>query len=149
MITSSGFQLYAQDIWANTSGEFQLCADDVIAFTGNSNHLTFMRGGADTIIAYGNNQTIETGLNTGNALYLLGHNTDLQFYEGSSGTTMVYGGAQDGAHVTMLAGEIAVETPYRDGYQWGSQVTVHAAAGGGILATADFAYDALVPIKVA
>ena len=149
MIATNGFQLINQDIWDNGTGEFQLCGDDVIAFTGNSDQLTFMRGGEDTIIAYGNNQTIEQGLCSSNAIYLLGHNTDLQFYEGSSGTTMVYGGAQDGAHVTMMLGEIAVETPYRDGYQWGSQVTVHAAVNGSVLATADFAYDALVPIKVA
>jgi hypothetical protein len=144
-----GFQQDFQVFPENSSGEFQLCADDLVLFSGNNDQLTFMRGGMDTIVAEGTNQTIETGLCSANAIYLLGHHTNLEFYEGTSGTTMVYGGAQDGAMVTMMAGEIAVETPYRNGFQWGSQVTVHAASGGGILSTVDFAYDPLVPIKVA
>ena len=62
-----------------------------------------MRGGADTIIAYGTDQTIESGLCSANAIYLLGRHTNLEFYESVSGTTMVHGGQTDGASQTVIA----------------------------------------------
>jgi hypothetical protein len=143
---TNAFQLDGQIIAANSTGEFQLCSDDVVLFTGTGDQLTFMRGGADTIIAYGTDQTIESGLCSANAIYLLGRHTNLEFYESVSGATMVYGGQTDGAFVTLLYGQTATETAYRAGYQWGEQVTIRASAGGGVLSVADFAYDPHVAV---
>jgi hypothetical protein len=145
-MTSGGFQLDGQVISANSTGAFQLCSDDLVLFSGTNDQLTFMRGGANTIVAYGKDQTIESGLCVSNAIYLLGRDTNLEFYESVSGTTMVYGGQSDGAFVTLLYGQTATETAYRAGFQWGEQVTIRNASNASVISVADFAYDPHVAI---
>jgi hypothetical protein len=48
---TNAFQLDGQIIAATSTGEFQLCSDDTVLFSGTDDQLTFMRGGEDTIIA--------------------------------------------------------------------------------------------------
>ena len=75
-----------------------------------------------------------------------GRDTNLEFYESVSGTTMVYGGQSDGAFVTLLYGQTATETAYRAGFQWGEQVTIRNASNASVISVADFAYDPHVAI---
>jgi hypothetical protein len=143
-----GFQQDFQVFSENSSGEFQLCADDLVLFSGNNDQLTFMRGGANTVVAYGSNQTIESGLCEANYIYDLGHNLNLEFYEETTGTTMVYGAALGGAHVTLFPGQTATETTYRSGHEWGTQVDIKTT-GGVVTSVADFAFDPHVAIAPA
>lgn len=101
--------------------------------TGDNTQFALWKGSTDAVFAEGNHQTIIEEYAVPNFIYDFGRNLNIQFYPDNAQPLTVYGFFEaSGAHVTLSAGlgQTATETPYSQGFAWGTKLTVDTAALG-------------------
>ena len=123
-------------------------AGTLYILTGDNSQFTLWKGGYDSVLVYGNNDTINQEYAGPNFIYDFTKNLNIEFTPEAYPVApmTVYGFYQDpGAHVTLAAGQQATEASYRDGYVWGTKLTVYTPALGSVN-TAYFAFTPHVSI---
>jgi hypothetical protein len=126
-------------------------SDDLFILTADNAEFDLSKGSENNVFVTGNNDTIHEDYASNNNIYDLAKNLSITFAGIEFNPTMtVYNFYQaSGAHVTLSASfdQTATETPYRDGYTWGTKVTVGGHLQG--VMTAFFPYTQHVNVVTA